>query len=246
MLVGEELLIGRDDAGPFAGDTEISRRHARITRTLTDELILEDLGSMNGTYLNGWPIPTAQMLSDGDRVGVGHTDIVVGIPHGGPQRSAIVRGFSGVRAAKQDAILYVDGLSKSYGERQVLKSVDLEVMPGEILGLLGHNGAGKSTTISIIAGLRQASAGSVTVNGVDALKDSQRARQFLGVAPQDLGLYTTLSVRRNLQFFGELAGLRGALLKERVEEIAEALSLTPLLERPAAQMSGGEKRRLHT
>ena len=241
----DELVIGRGEPGPFADDAEISRRHARITRTQTDQLILEDLGSTNGTYLNGWRIPSPQVLSHGDKLQLGRTYLLVAMPGGSQRRSVIIRG-SGVRPARSEAVLYVEGLSKSYGERQVLKSVDLEVMPGEILGLLGHNGAGKSTTISIIAGLREASAGQAWVNGVDALKDSQAARRFHGVAPQDLGIYTTLTVRRNLRFFGELAGLRGKLLDERVEEIASALSLTPLLERPAGQMSGGEKRRLHT
>ena len=247
LTVGDELVVGRGhEGGLFADDAEISRLHARIVRTMSDQLKVEDLGSTNGTYLNGWRIPSPQVLSDGDKLQFGGTYALVRIPQGEARRPAIVRGLGATRPPKDDAILYVEGLSKSYGERQVLRSVDLEVMPGEILGLLGHNGAGKSTTISIIAGLRQASAGRVLISGVDALNDSQRARRFLGVAPQDLGIYTTLSVERNLRFFGELCGLRGALLSERVDEIADALSLTPLLDRPAGQMSGGEKRRLHT
>src|SRR5207245_992383 len=71
-------------------------------------------------------------------------------------------------------------------------------------------------------------------------------RRHLGLAPQDLGIYPTLTVRHNLQFFGELADLRGPELRRRIEEIAESLELTEFIDRQARFLSGGEKRRLHT
>jgi len=114
------------------------------------------------------------------------------------------------------------------------------------VGLLGPNGAGKTTFVSIVAGVLKADAGTVQITGVDALRDSRKARRRLGIAPQDLGLYPTMSVRRNLTYFGEIAGLRGSELSSRVEEIAEGLSLTPMLDRKAGTLSGGQQRRLHT
>jgi ABC-2 type transport system ATP-binding protein len=143
-------------------------------------------------------------------------------------------------------MLEIEGLYKAYGDKQVLRGVDLEAQPGEIVGLLGPNGAGKTTLVSIVAGLRKADAGSVRVNGIDALARPEKAREVLGLAPQDLGIYPVLSVRKNLEFFAELAGLHGAQLRARVGGIAEALDLTKLLGQKAATLSGGQKRRLHT
>jgi ABC-2 type transport system ATP-binding protein len=143
-------------------------------------------------------------------------------------------------------MLEIKGLCKAYGEHEVLRGVDLEARAGEIVGLLGPNGAGKTTLVSIVAGLRRADAGKVTVNGVDALAHPEQAREVLGLAPQELGIYPVLSVERNLKFFAELAGLRGKVLRTRVTDVADALDLTPLLAQKAATLSGGQKRRLHT
>lgn len=143
-------------------------------------------------------------------------------------------------------MLHVAGLHKSYGEIQALRGVDLDVAPGEIVSLLGPNGAGKTTIVSIVAGLRKADSGVVEVAGHDALARTAQVRQKIGLAPQDIGVYPVVSVRRNLALFGELAGIRGPELKRRIDEVAEALDITDLLERQAGKLSGGQKRRLHT
>jgi ABC-2 type transport system ATP-binding protein len=124
--------------------------------------------------------------------------------------------------------------------------VDFEIAPGEITALLGPNGAGKTTLVSIAVGLRRPDAGRVIVNGIDVTVRPLEARRFVGYAPQELAVYPTVSVNENLVYFGELAGLRGQQLRRRVEEVAEALELTPLLERVVRELSGGEKRRVHT
>ncbi len=143
-------------------------------------------------------------------------------------------------------MLGVRGLAKSYGKVAALVGVDLEVGAGEVCGLLGPNGAGKTTLVSIVAGLRRPDAGTVVVDGVDAVANPDRARCSLGLAPQDLGVYPILSAHDNLVLFGELAGLRGATLRERIDWVADTLDLTELLARPVRTMSGGEKRRVHT
>jgi ABC-2 type transport system ATP-binding protein len=249
--IGAALTFGRDAEGPgqLGADAELSRQHARISREADGTLLLEDLGSSNGTYLNDWRIPSPQALSDGDRIGVGQSLLeLTGIPRSAARPASVIG--SSVRdptsRGSDRMVLTVEGVKKSYSQREILKGIDLEVAAGEVVGLLGPNGAGKTTLVSIVAGLRPATAGKVTISGVDALRSPRLARAHLGIAPQDLGLYPVQTVRRNLEFFGEISGLRRPLLGQRVEEVGAALSLTELFDRKAAILSGGQKRRLHT
>jgi ABC-2 type transport system ATP-binding protein len=248
LRIGEELVLGR---GTFPDDQEISRRHARLLRRPDGSYVLADLGSTNGTYLNGWKIPTPQLLRSGDTLILGQTTVAVDLPGLAPavtRRAPILQGGAAPASATDvaRALLYAEGVRKSYGSLDVLRGVDLEVEPGEIVGLLGPNGAGKTTFVSIVSGLGKADAGRVLINGVDALADPHSARRHVGIAPQDLGIYPTLTVKRNLEFFGELGGVTGSQLQERVEEIGAALSLTPKFAARAITLSGGQQRRLHT
>lgn len=143
-------------------------------------------------------------------------------------------------------MLEIRGVHKSYGTIQALSGVDLDVDRGNIVALLGPNGAGKTTLISIIAGLRRPDRGNVWVNGIEVTTRPQIARRQLGLAPQEIGIYPTVSVRDNLHFFGELAGLHRQRLRRRITEVAETFSLTALLDRKGQSLSGGEARRLHT
>lgn len=142
--------------------------------------------------------------------------------------------------------LEITGLRKSYGVRVALDDVDLTVEPGEILALLGPNGAGKTTLVSIVAGLRRADAGEVHISGIDAVACPREARRQLSIAPQELGVSPTLTVRQNLRLFAELAGLRRKQTAERIVEISAALDLDVMLDRPVRFLSGGEQRRVHT
>lgn len=151
-----------------------------------------------------------------------------------------------VTATMPDAFLEVEDLHKAYGSVVALNGVDLSVQRGQIVGLLGPNGAGKTTLVSIICGLRRADRGKVTVNGIDALSHPQRARAFIGLAPQDIGIYPSVTVLNNLQLFAELTGLSGRAVATQIEQIATALRLDELLDRKAGELSGGQKRRLHT
>jgi ABC-2 type transport system ATP-binding protein len=139
-------------------------------------------------------------------------------------------------------VLVAKDVEKRYGSRPALAGVSLEVAPGQVFSLLGPNGAGKSTFLSIAAGLRQPDAGIVLVDGAPP----SRVRSRIGWAPQDTALYEILTVRENLLFFCDLVGLRRRTAACRIEELAEALMLRPLLDRAASQLSGGERRRLHT
>jgi ABC-2 type transport system ATP-binding protein len=143
-------------------------------------------------------------------------------------------------------MLEVQGLSKAYGSRQALDAVDLEVAAGEITALLGRNGAGKTTLVSIVAGLRRADSGRVVIGGIDALAEPRRAQANVGLAPQETGVYPTLSCRDNLRLFTGLAGLGRREARAAIDELAASLGLTELLDRQAKELSGGERRRLHT
>ena len=142
--------------------------------------------------------------------------------------------------------LKVRDLHKSYGEIRALTGVNLEASAGEIVALLGPNGAGKTTLVSIVAGLRRPDSGRVWVNGIDVGTHAHLAHKQLGLAPQQTGVYPTVSVQDNLRFFGELAGLRRRELRGKVTDVADAFGLVDLLERQALTLSGGEGRRLHT
>jgi ABC-2 type transport system ATP-binding protein len=126
-----------------------------------------------------------------------------------------------------------------------LDGVTLDIAPGEFFGLLGPNGAGKSTFMSLISGLRPLDAGTLTVDGDGVSAGSARARQALGLVPQHIALYSDLSAERNLRIFGELYGLRGQRLSERVDVLLEAVQLADRRKDLVKEFSGGMQRRLN-
>jgi ABC-2 type transport system ATP-binding protein len=148
-------------------------------------------------------------------------------------------------ASEPQTLLTTTGIVKRYGSVVALAGVEMELREGEILALLGPNGAGKSTLVAIIAGLLRPDAGRIWIDGIDAIARGDRARARLGLAPQEAGLYPTISGWDNLRLFGELAGLRRSSVRKKTLELAEALDLESILDQPARQLSGGQARRLH-
>jgi ABC-2 type transport system ATP-binding protein len=145
------------------------------------------------------------------------------------------------------AVLQVSGLTKVYAKAvaPALYAVDLTVGGGEIFGLLGPNGAGKTTAIAIMSTLLRPSAGHVTICGWDIGERVHRVRRLIGVVPQNIALYDSLSARENLSYFGTLYGLTGSALRKAV---AEGLAMAGLSERahdPVKTLSGGMKRRIN-
>lgn len=142
-------------------------------------------------------------------------------------------------------MLEVMEVQKHYGSFQALAGVQFTVQEGEIFGLLGPNGAGKTTLISILSGLSWPSAGEVRLLGHRVGPTSMEARQLIGIVPQDLAVYETLTARENLEFFGELFDLRGAELRRRANGLLEAVGLESRANDRVATFSGGMKRRLN-
>jgi len=136
-------------------------------------------------------------------------------------------------------------LARFYGQRQAVADISFSIAPGEIFGFLGPNGAGKSTTIGMIAGLIAPDHGTVRICGFDIVADRQRAKQRLGLVPQDLALYETLSAEENLQFWVQMYGLGGVALRKRIGEVLEFVGLEDREKEQVAQYSGGMKRRLN-
>lgn len=143
------------------------------------------------------------------------------------------------------AIVSARGLVKRFGENAAVDGVSFDIAEGEVFGLLGPNGAGKTTTISMISCLIAPTDGDAFVDGHSVRTEPAKVKASLGVVPQDIALYPTLSALENLKFWGRMYGLSGALLQERV---AEALDLAGLADRAKERIetySGGMKRRVN-
>jgi ABC-2 type transport system ATP-binding protein len=140
-------------------------------------------------------------------------------------------------------VLEASGLVKAYGRQRALDGLTLGVAAGEIVGLVGHKGAGKTTFVDVVAGLVRPDAGRVRVCGTDALARPRAARALTGIAPQETALYPAATVAEHLRLFGALAGLRAAALRRAVDDIAERMDLSGCAGQPAGLLSGGQRKR---
>jgi ABC-2 type transport system ATP-binding protein len=138
-----------------------------------------------------------------------------------------------------EPVISVRGLRKSYGELEAVRGIDLEVERGEVFAFLGPNGAGKTTTVEILEGYRKATAGEVSVLGVDPSSPTRAWRQQIGVVLQECRMHPLLTVRETLDLYA------GYYLKPRsVPETIELVGLTEKADVRADQLSGGQQRRL--
>ena len=142
-------------------------------------------------------------------------------------------------------MLSLRSVTKRYGALTALDGVSLDIARGEFFGLLGPNGAGKSTLMSLAAGLRSPDAGALTLDGIVITPADPATRIALGLVPQSIALYDELSALQNLQIFGQLYGLHGAVLRGRIAEALEAVGLTDRRRDQVKTYSGGMKRRLN-
>jgi len=142
-------------------------------------------------------------------------------------------------------ILEVDNLVKHYGDFAAVKGITFDIKEGEIFSLLGPNGAGKTTTISMLSTLYAPTSGDATVAGHSVTKAPMDVRNAIGVVPQDLALYEDLSARENLLFWGQMYGLSGSTLKNRVEEVLGQIGLVDKAKDRVKTYSGGMKRRVN-
>ncbi|HXD58552.1 MAG TPA: ATP-binding cassette domain-containing protein [Thermoleophilaceae bacterium] len=148
-----------------------------------------------------------------------------------------------IQSTNKNAVV-AQGLGKRYGELWALRDVDLEVRTGSILGLLGHNGAGKTSAIRILTTLALPSEGRATVAGFDVVNQSAQVRAQIGVAAQAATVDGLLTARANLEMIGWLYHLPRDMARRRADELLERVALTVAADRLVRTFSGGMRRRL--
>lgn len=143
-----------------------------------------------------------------------------------------------------EAVLRIAHLGKAFGGKPALSDVSFEVEPGEVFGLVGPDGAGKTTCLRMAAGLLTPDAGEITALGFRIPRERRRLSAQLGYMPQMYSLYGDLSVQENLRFFAGMLGVTGALEREREKRLLEMSLLERFRERPARALSGGMYKKL--
>jgi len=142
-------------------------------------------------------------------------------------------------------MLAIKNLRKSFGSVVAVDDVSFTLGRGQLLGLLGPNGAGKTTTVSMIAGLVTPEQGEVLIEGARLSGDTDLKKRRIGLVPQDISLYEDLAARGNLELFGALYGVTGALLEQRIAAALELVGLADRAKDKPETFSGGMKRRLN-
>ncbi len=142
------------------------------------------------------------------------------------------------------AIISVEALTKTFGDFTAVDHVTFAVEPGEIFGYLGPNGSGKTTTMRMLLGLLQPTAGQARIFGLDSVADTERIRPRVGYMSQRFALYEDLTVGENLEFYGGVYGLRGADLAQRRGEVLDLIGLTGRERERALDLAGGRRQRL--
>ena len=133
------------------------------------------------------------------------------------------------------------GLCKHFGAVEAAHEVTFSARDGEITGLLGANGAGKSTCLRMLYGVLTPDRGKACINGIDILGETSNARAHLGVMPHATGLYNNLTARENIQYFGTLHGMRRILLKSRIAQLADTLGMGEFIDRRVKGFSQGQR-----
>lgn len=147
----------------------------------------------------------------------------------------------------EEPIIKISALTKYYrgNKTPAVNNLSLEIGRNEIYGLLGPNGAGKTTTISILCGLFPPSEGGAVIDGLSIKHDREQIKRIIGVAPQEIALYPTLTAIENLRFIGSVYGLKGKQLRSRITECLKLVGLEDKAKRKIGTFSGGMKRRIN-
>ncbi|BAO45730.1 ABC transporter ATP-binding protein [Thiolapillus brandeum] len=138
-------------------------------------------------------------------------------------------------------MILVQNLKKHFGAVKAVDGVSFEIADGRITGLLGPNGSGKTTTLRMLYGLLAPDQGQVQVDGADAVLEPRNAKAAMGVVPDARGLYPHLTARENIAYYGELQGLEGRALEQRIENLARELDMQAFLDRPCKGFSQGQR-----
>jgi ABC-2 type transport system ATP-binding protein len=144
-----------------------------------------------------------------------------------------------------EPVLQTQAITKHYGSLTAVQDLTLEVYAGEVFGLLGPNGAGKTTSINMLCGLLKPDSGQVLVHGKAITDGDSSVRKRVGVCPQNIVLWNTLTCLEQMQFIGEMYGMKGRAARQRSEQLLTDLDLSEKKNRLARTLSGGMQRRLN-
>jgi ABC-2 type transport system ATP-binding protein len=142
------------------------------------------------------------------------------------------------------SIICADRLTRTFDKTVALRELDLCIEPGEILGLVGPDGAGKTTALRLMAAVMRPSSGHVRVAGFDSVKQAESIRAHVGYMPQRFSLYPDLNVLENLYFYADIFGVNGGERHKRIEQLLAFSNLTRFTDRRAGQLSGGMQKKL--
>ena len=138
-------------------------------------------------------------------------------------------------------MIVVKNLHKSFGDVKAVNGVSFEARDGEITGLLGPNGAGKTTTLRMLYSLLPPDEGEIRIDGLDPTRDAMEIKRTLGVVPDSRGLYTRLSARENIAYYGEPQGMGKNAIRERIEELTQTLDMEDFIDRRTEGFSQGQR-----
>ncbi len=138
-------------------------------------------------------------------------------------------------------MIIVRNLKKSFGDVEAVRGISFEVRDGEITGLLGPNGAGKTTTLRMLYSLLPPDEGEIRIDGLDPTRDAMAIKRTLGVVPDSRGLYTRMSARENIAYYGKLHGMSAADIDGRIKELVATLDMGDFIERRTEGFSQGQR-----
>ena len=138
-------------------------------------------------------------------------------------------------------MIVVRNLRKSFGEVKAVNGVSFEARDGEITGLLGPNGAGKTTTLRMLYSLLPPDEGEIRIDGLDPTRDAMEIKRTLGVVPDSRGLYSRLTARENIRYYGELHGMDKKSIQRRIETMTSTLDMADFIDRRTEGFSQGQR-----
>jgi sodium transport system ATP-binding protein len=138
-------------------------------------------------------------------------------------------------------MIVVKNLRKSFGEVRAVNGVSFEARDGEITGLLGPNGAGKTTTLRMLYSLLPPDDGEILIDGLDPTRDAMAIKRTLGVVPDSRGLYSRLTARENISYYGELHGMPRRKIEQRIAHLVETLDMADFIDRRTEGFSQGQR-----
>ncbi|MEV7739388.1 FHA domain-containing protein [Streptomyces sp. NPDC088921] len=239
FTIGRIMRIGRAlENDLVVSDLQVSRNHAEFHSTPDGRMEIRDLGSHNGTYVNGQPIPKggSTMLGPSDIVGVGHSTFrIVG------DRLEEFVDTGEVTFSARHLTVTVDG------GKQILKDVSFGVPEKSLIAVIGPSGSGKSTLLKALTGYRPANQGDVLYDNRNLYKQFAELRQRIGLVPQDDILHKELTVKKALKYAAKLrfpADTTGAERESRIDEVLRELKLDVHKEKKVTSLSGGQRKRV--